>query len=82
MLHRLDLQSHGPFVILYVLKLHIQEADLALEALHGLYVLAFLGDRIHFDLSLEAVFLLLRESEQISERYRVLFSELQPNVVK
>ena len=36
MLHRLDLQGHGPFVVLYVLELHIQEANLALEAFHGI----------------------------------------------
>ena len=36
MLHRLDLQGHGAFVVLYVLELHIQEADLALEAFHGI----------------------------------------------
>jgi hypothetical protein len=84
MLHRLDLQGHGPFVVLNVLELHIQEANLALEAFHGFYVLAArgVGSRGHFYLSLEAVFLLLREGQQISKRYRVLFPELQTDVVK
>ena len=84
MFYRLDLQSHGTLVILYVLQFHVQETDLPLEALHGINFIGCLSriSLMHLNLCLKTVFLLFSQRKQISQSDGICFSQLKPDIMK